>query len=600
MKFSVSLLISVLFCLPVSLFASGNQQHPFEYLYPLPNTQHHNTQTTLILRTGYALTDTDMRLLGTTQIIDTEGNLQTFSVTTARNRRVAILNFKKPLPSNTYIHVHFPTTLRGSNQQPIGRFEYGFGVGDITPAQVPQPTILRDTIYPTYHPNLEFIQYAPTSSEGELLLALPAYGNYRMMITDNDANLIKSKNEYIVSEFKFHKNNELTATQIIPLPTDNYSYYHILDTALNKVTTIKPKNGFENQGDLHDIIVTDSSFIVPVWERITTDLTYLGGLPNCRVKWAIIQEIDRETDQVVFVWRAFDYFQVTDTDSDDFSEAAIDLTHLNSLDLDSTGNLLVSFRSMSEITKINRTTGNIIWRFSGKNNQFTFIDDPLNGTSYQHHARYLPNGHITVFDNGNSRPIANTRAVEYELDETNKTARLIWSCPSPNEKPTIAMGSIQTFPDGSRLINWGRIMQADPIVVTEIDNNCNILFQIRIKEPLSASTGNYNLYRVYRFPWLQFLANYTSHTTTQLPTYTVQASPNPCTDKLQLTLPPAYINQLTTITLTDAQGRIVQQIQNTPSAGTPVQVSTQHLAAGIYFYHITSTQASTTGKFIKK
>ena len=37
--------------------------------------------------------------------------------------------------------------------------------------------------------------------------------------------------------------------------------------------------------------------------------------------------------------------------------------------------LMISSRHLNEITKISRTTGDIIWRFGGKNNQFTFVND---------------------------------------------------------------------------------------------------------------------------------------------------------------------------------------------------------------------------------
>jgi hypothetical protein len=63
-------------------------------------------------------------------------------------------------------------------------------------------------------------------------------------------------------------------------------------------------------------------------------------------------------------------------------------------------------------------TGEIIWRLGGTHNQFTYINDPLNGPSCQHTIRPLGNNRYTLFDNGNGHSPQVSRAVEYELDPT--------------------------------------------------------------------------------------------------------------------------------------------------------------------------------------
>ena len=63
----------------------------------------------------------------------------------------------------------------------------------------------------------------------------------------------------------------------------------------------------------------------------------------------------------------------------DIKGTGFDFPHMNAIDVDTDGHILLSSRSTSEITKINRDTGEIIWRFGGVNNQFTFANDPLSG-----------------------------------------------------------------------------------------------------------------------------------------------------------------------------------------------------------------------------
>lgn len=56
-------------------------------------------------------------------------------------------------------------------------------------------------------------------------------------------------------------------------------------------------------------------------------------------------------------------------------------THGNSIEVDHDDNIIVSNRAMSEIIKIDRYSGDIIWRLGGPMNDFIFINDIHNGPS---------------------------------------------------------------------------------------------------------------------------------------------------------------------------------------------------------------------------
>ena len=90
-------------------------------------------------------------------------------------------------------------------------------------------------------------------------------------------------------------------------------------------------------------------------------------------------------------------------------------------------------------------------------NDFTFINDPLNGPHKQHDARRLENGNLMIFDNGhggnNPRP---ARVSEYEIDEQNLTATLIWECSSRGlcfSKPRLF-----SEVENEALISWGGVI----------------------------------------------------------------------------------------------------------------------------------------------
>ena len=167
----------------------------------------------------------------------------------------------------------------------------------------------------------------------------------------------------------------------------------------------------------------------------------------------IIQEID-ENKNVVFQWRSWDHFNIVDAIYENLTAPTVDYVHGNAIEYDNDGNIMISSRHLNEITKINRSTGDIIWRIGGVNNEFTFVNDTI-PFHYQHHIRRIENGNVTLFDNGNFRTPSFSRAVEYTLDEVNKTATLVWQYRNTPDTYGAFMGSVQRLRNGNTLIGWG-------------------------------------------------------------------------------------------------------------------------------------------------
>jgi hypothetical protein len=178
-----------------------------------------------------------------------------------------------------------------------------------------------------------------------------------------------------------------------------------------------------------------------------------GGSPNALVTGLILQELD-EDKNVVFQWRSWDHFQITDCLGIDLTRANIDYVHGNAIELDADGNLLLSSRDMSEITKIDRITGATIWRWGGIHNQFTFVGDTLQ-FSYQHAIRRNASGTYTLFDNGNLHTPKFSRACEYALDVPNHTATLVWSYRNSPDTYASAMGYVERLENGNTLVGFG-------------------------------------------------------------------------------------------------------------------------------------------------
>ncbi len=201
---------------------------------------------------------------------------------------------------------------------------------------------------------------------------------------------------------------------------------------------------------------------------------------------------------MIFQWRSWDYIPFTDTYFD-MTAHRVDLIHMNDITIDNDGNIIASMRHLSSIIKINRETGNIMWFLGGKQNDFTFINEhPENAPtyfSYQHDATILPNGNITLFDNGNQHPTQYSRGVEYELDQQNKTATLVWEFRHNPDIYAGAMGSAERLPNGNTIIGWGIANGPDIPTFTEVHPDNSIALEFSLPSGLFS-------YRSYKFPWI--------------------------------------------------------------------------------------------------
>ena len=174
--------------------------------------------------------------------------------------------------------------------------------------------------------------------------------------------------------------------------------------------------------------------------------------------------------------------------------AEVDYIHGNAIELDTDGNWLVSSRHINEITKINRTTGDVMWRMglNAVGNQFKFPND-TRGFSHQHDMRRQPNGNLTLFDNGNFLTPQYSRALEFELDEVNKIATIVWDW---GTRPTTYggfMGSVQVRPSGGKMVCWGG-NNASSLRISDLHADDSPALELG----LPARTWSY---RAYRLPW---------------------------------------------------------------------------------------------------
>ena len=134
-----------------------------------------------------------------------------------------------------------------------------------------------------------------------------------------------------------------------------------------------------------------------------------------------------------------------------------DFDHPNSLNFDKDGNYIISYRVLGTVVKVDRNTGQVVWRLGGLKSDFTFPNDPQGGFSAQHDAQVMENGDILLFDNGWRHNPQFTRAVEYRLDESAKTATLVWSYSHDPSTFSPYTGSVQRTSDGSTFVGFPNV-----------------------------------------------------------------------------------------------------------------------------------------------
>ena len=123
--------------------------------------------------------------------------------------------------------------------------------------------------------------------------------------------------------------------------------------------------------------------------------------------------------------------------------------------------ILISLRHTDAVYKIDKATGDVIWKLGGTwtPKSLTVTDDPQGAYPLggQHDVRLQPDGTITIHDNDTNLPSPPQRVVRYEIDEATHTAKLVEQKTDPEAPGSFyCCGSARRSADGSWLISWGR------------------------------------------------------------------------------------------------------------------------------------------------
>jgi hypothetical protein len=262
----------------------------------------------------------------------------------------------------------------------------------------------------------------------------------------------------------------------------------ILDSSYRHIATVKGGNGLK--ADLHELQIEPGGVAyITAYNPIRCDLSTAEGSAKGALVDTAVQEIDIKTGLVRWEWHSLDHVAVAESETTPPKGVPWDWFHLNSIDLEPDGDILISARSTWAAYQLEGGSGKILWRLGGLKSSFAM--GPGTKTAWQHDGRVLPDGEITLFDDGSNPPVhAQSRGLRIRLDLKNRTATLTKAYTHPGPPLLSAsQGNVQTLSDGNAVVGYGGVPQ-----ISEYSAGGALLFDAHL--PYTEA-----FYRGFRFPW---------------------------------------------------------------------------------------------------
>jgi hypothetical protein len=249
--------------------------------------------------------------------------------------------------------------------------------------------------------------------------------------------------------------------------------YVILDSSYREVARVRSVG---DAGDLHEFELTpEGTALFFVYRTVR-------GVVDC-----VIQEVDVATGRLLFEWSSLDHVPTRHSYKERSRGKPWDYIHLNSIDVEPDGDLLVSARNTHAVYEIDRPTGRIAWTLGGKDSDFRLSRGAR--FAWAHDARRQADGSITIFDNG-AAPKVREESRGLVLDVRRRRVTLRRAYTHPSDLLTHISAGMQRLPNGNVFIGWGATGH-----FSEHSRGGRLLFDARFTD------GENDTYRAYRLPW---------------------------------------------------------------------------------------------------
>jgi Arylsulfotransferase (ASST) len=263
----------------------------------------------------------------------------------------------------------------------------------------------------------------------------------------------------------------------------------IFDQSYLQTAHVRAANGV--QADLHDFQLTpQGTALITAYDPILCNVSSVGGPSYGAVTDGLLQEIDVKTGLVMFQWTSLDHVSLSESyaASSKTTASPFDFFHINSINLDRDGSLLISARNTWAVYDLDGRSGQILWRLGGKHSSFTM--GPGTSTAWQHDPRELANGSISIFDNGSSPKVhSQSRGIVVGLDPGHKTATLQSQLVHLPALRADSQGNMQALENGDWFLGFGQDRD-----FSELSPSGQLLFDAHFPTYTQS-------YRSFRFTW---------------------------------------------------------------------------------------------------
>lgn len=343
----------------------------------------------------------------------------------------------------------------------------------------------------------------------------PDVGYYAMILRNDGTPIWYRRTSDVAMDFKLLANGLLHSGEFyhtLSWTGGGTVYHHILDPDQTLRETVSMGNGYLPEA--HDIDMLPNGNVLQLgYYQSYMDLSQIvtGAWPNALVAGAVIQELDAQRN-VIWQWRSWDHYDFKTYYAPVLNVMAsgrnpvVDSFHLNTVLMDVDGNILMS-NFMVDVQKINRQTGQVMWRLGGFGNQFSFVgEDPREAAAHFscHGLTRLANGNILLLCNSDQLGTRSSKVYEYELDEANKVATLVWSYTPAIPWYSWHAGNAQRLSNGNTFIGWGGgvivpgvggLVNHQVPACTEVTPSGRVVYELMFDDPLVTS------YRALRIPY---------------------------------------------------------------------------------------------------
>jgi len=470
-------LLLLILLIPVLTIAQVLNSDKYQYLLPSPNADKVTTKHNIAVRQG-AILGTSIIESFDAKVFDSRGKNYAGEWVLSDDKKTLVFNHDEPFSPGEKITVHLKQ-INTSKGMMLPELRYSFHTRkNKISCPLPEPPVNSYSVPAKHQPKYtkpyhktekrnipgEFPDIEVTLSNDPLpgyIFAGPfgAWGMFEdqvpyLAILDNTGYPVYYKKlEKDGQDFKMHPNGKISY-----YTGGSVRKHLVMNQKMEIVDEYGCQNGYST--DFHDFLMLENghALVLGSDDRVVDmDTVVEGGHEGVTVRGALIQELDSNKN-VIFEWSSWDSYQITD--AIDYvnlqDEGFIDYVHANAIEPTPDGGVLISARNMSEVTKIDRATGEIVWRLGGKNDQFEYVNDTL-GFSAQHDIRYHGNDIYSLFDNGwNNTNNQFSSVAEYEIDKDAMTAtqtRRIRS--TPDDIYGHIMGNAQYIDDGRVVVGWG-------------------------------------------------------------------------------------------------------------------------------------------------